>query len=222
MLNKLLPIGTRSVLYGYHCAALHWFFVALGWYRLHGFGAVSLKYDVPSSISDGPTVTMHRTLRLSLADPRLWLAFLLHDLGYWGKPNMDGAEGEQHPEWAATLMQRWFGAPWGDLCRYHSRFLAKRDGRDPSLLCAPDKLAIALYPRWLFLALVRATGEIREYMKQHKTAFAGAEAQRHWADEVQRFARDYAMKMKQGGADTITNSPDELNTRRAEASGVWK
>ena len=28
----------------------------------------------------------------------------MHDLGYWGKPNMDGTEGETHPEFGAKVM----------------------------------------------------------------------------------------------------------------------
>src|SRR5688572_8618904 len=31
------------------------------------------------------------------------IAILCHDLGYWGKPNMDGPEGQTHPEAGAEL-----------------------------------------------------------------------------------------------------------------------
>jgi hypothetical protein len=72
--------GTRSVLYGAHCFFLHPWFVAWAWTRLYGFPW----------------------------DPRLWVAFFIHDLGYWGSPNMDGPEGERHPEWAARWMTRLF------------------------------------------------------------------------------------------------------------------
>jgi hypothetical protein len=163
------------VLWGYHTAWLHPFFVAGAWWRLYGFPW----------------------------DPRLWVSFVVHDLGYWGLPDLDGAEGERHPEWGAALMSRWFDwcdgktllqwwvtkgcdRAWGDLWRlrwnqtargevatlswanfvlYHSRFLAKQRGHRYSALCVADKLAILMYPRWLFFALVRASGEIREYME---------------------------------------------------------
>ncbi len=33
----------------------------------------------------------------------------------------------------------------------------------PSALCAADKLATAITPSWLYLPMVRLTGEIKEY-----------------------------------------------------------
>jgi hypothetical protein len=75
-----VSVGTKSVLFGAHCFFLHPWFVAWAWTRLYGFPW----------------------------DPRLWVAFFVHDLGYWGSENMDGPEGERHPEWAARLMTRLF------------------------------------------------------------------------------------------------------------------
>lgn len=71
-----LRMGTRSLLFGIHQIFLHPLFVALGWWKLYGFPR----------------------------DPRLWAAFFVHDLGYFGKPNMDGLEGEQHPLLGAAIM----------------------------------------------------------------------------------------------------------------------
>ena len=152
-----MKIGTKSVLFGAHCFFIHPFFVALAWWKL---------FDFPW-------------------DPRLWVAFFVHDLGYWGKPNMDGEEGERHPEWGARVMTLlfdrrtfpgharqiapdgsstpWLG-PWGRFTYFHSRFLAKRFAAPFSRLCVADKLAVALEPAWLYLPRVIATGEIREYM----------------------------------------------------------
>ncbi len=78
-----MKIGTKSVLFGAHQFLLHPLFVALAWTRLYGFPW----------------------------DPRLWVAFFVHDLGYWGKPNMDGPEGEEHPFLGARIMQRLFDRP---------------------------------------------------------------------------------------------------------------
>lgn len=75
-----MKIGTKSVLYGAHCFFIHPFFVARAWWRLYGF-----PYD-----------------------PRLWVAFFVHDLGYWGKPNMDGPEGEDHVRFGAKITHRLF------------------------------------------------------------------------------------------------------------------
>ncbi len=135
-----MNIGTKSLLYGAHTFWLHPIFVALAWIKLFGF---------PHEI-------------------RVWIAFVIHDWGYWGKPNMDGEEGETHPKWAASKMRKWFGRHWEDFCLYHSRFYAKRHHMRVSKLCYADKLANSLMPRWLYLILVRMTGEIREYQTKAK------------------------------------------------------
>jgi hypothetical protein len=138
-----MRIGTRSLLYGAHAFWLHPWFVAWGWYRLYGA----------------------RQLR----DPRLWLAFIVHDWGYWGKPNMDGPEGESHPELGAKILWRLTGDPyWSGMCAYHSRFWARKTGACPSPLCYADKMACVLTPAWLYVPMARASGEIWEYM-EHAT-----------------------------------------------------
>lgn len=71
-----MDIGTKSVLYGAHCFFLHPIFVFIAWWKLYG-----IPYD-----------------------PRLWVAFFVHDLGYFGKPNMDGPEGETHVELGSKIM----------------------------------------------------------------------------------------------------------------------
>lgn len=146
-----MKIGSRSVLYGAHCFFIHPLFVALAWWRLYGFPF----------------------------DYRLWVAFFVHDLGYWGCENMDGEEGEQHPYLGAFLMSR-FDEPfpyngdapgnltWYNFTLYHSRFLARHHDRVFSKLCVADKLAAALEPRWFYLLRVIVTGEIKEYMALHQ------------------------------------------------------
>jgi len=131
-----MKIGTKSVLFGAHCFFIHPWFVALAWWKLYGFPA----------------------------DPRLWVAFFVHDLGYWGKPNMDGDEGEKHPYWGACLMGFLFGQRWFEFTLHHSRFLAKRNGAQYSKLCVADKYSFLLTPRWIYLSMVNWSGEIREYM----------------------------------------------------------
>jgi hypothetical protein len=158
-----MKIGTKSVLFGAHQFLIHPWFVALAWWKLYGFPW----------------------------DPRLWVAFFVHDLGYIGKPNMDGPEGEEHPYYGACIMSRlfdnwwdpnqnwtpiensdaWIG-PWGQFVFFHSRYMAKRYGVRPSRLCVADKLAIALTPAWLYLPLARATGELDEYMERAKVRSA--------------------------------------------------
>lgn len=78
-----MKLGTKSVLFGAHTFWLHPWFVALAWWRLYGFPWA----------------------------PWLWVAFWVHDLGYWGKPNMDGPEGEEHP-WTGARILYWLQGTW--------------------------------------------------------------------------------------------------------------
>lgn len=154
-----MTVGTKSLLFGVHCFLIHPFILAFAWYKLFGFPW----------------------------DPRLWFVFFLHDIGYFGKPNMDGPEGETHPYFGAWVMSllfdwpcalkrgvfwdcvmcRWMG-PWGLFTLLHSRYLAKRLGLEPSRLAIADKLVIAIEPSWLYLPRAIASGEIEDYFEQAK------------------------------------------------------
>ncbi|OJX63085.1 hypothetical protein [Dysgonomonas sp. 37-18] len=131
-----MKVGTKSILFGVHFFLWHPILVFIAWWKLYGF-----PYD-----------------------PRLWVSFIVHDLGYWGKPNMDGEEGETHVELGAKVMEYLFGKEWGDFSRYHSRFYAKKDNKRPSKLCIADKLAMCLEPTWFYLLRASLSGEIHEYM----------------------------------------------------------
>jgi hypothetical protein len=52
-----MRVGTKSVIFGVHSILVHPFFVACAWSSLYGFPW----------------------------DPRLWVAFFVHDLGYLTK-----------------------------------------------------------------------------------------------------------------------------------------
>lgn len=137
LFRYLVPsIGTRSLLIGAHCWFLHPWFVAVSWWKLYGFPR----------------------------DPRLWVAFIVHDWGYWGLPDMDGAQGQRHPELGGRIMASLFGKKWGDFTRLHSRYYAQLESREVSPLCAADKLATTLVPIWIYLPMVRISGELEEYL----------------------------------------------------------
>lgn len=140
-----MSVGTRSVLFGVHAFWLHPFFTAEAWRRIYGF-----PWDV-----------------------RLWVAFFVHDLGYWKAPNMDGPEGEAHVYVGARILRCLFGDAWGEFCLRHSRYWAKRHGCEISRLAAADKLAFVLTPWWLYLPMARATGELAEYMAVSQERQAG-------------------------------------------------
>jgi hypothetical protein len=220
-----MTIGTKSVLYGAHCFFLHPWFVAAAWWRLYGFPW----------------------------DPRLWVAFFVHDLGYIGKPNMDGDEGERHPILGARLMAILFdalqlgrgghapydihGTPvmlgrWGLFVLLHSRYFSKSLGMQPSRLCMADKLAIALTPAWLYLPMVRATGEIHEYRAHAVHRLKGNEAvsederrrilgdEAAWYAGVQSYCRRWADEHRDGKTDTWTS--DARKRATVDATGVWR
>lgn len=205
-----MRMGTRSVLYGAHCFFLHPWFVAWAWWRLYGFPW----------------------------DPRLWVAFFVHDLGYWGKPNMDGEEGESHPlfgAWVMGLFDRGraanhhvngvrVGGRWGLLALLHSRFFAKSLGLQPSRLCWADKLAIALTPTWLYVPMARATGEIYEYMKDYEWVNPGAgtfDDMYQWHRNVRSYCRKLAHDHADGREDTTTQRRPH-GERSPDGTGVWR
>ncbi|MDP1891484.1 MAG: hypothetical protein Q8K55_11390 [Gemmatimonadaceae bacterium] len=147
--SDVMRIGTKSVLFGVHQFLLHPLLIALGWWKEYGWRRVAI----------GAGVTTH------LLDPRLWLAFIVHDLGYLGKPNMDGEEGETHPEFGSRVMRRLFGEVWGGFVLLHSRYYAKRLGLPVSALAMADKWVIVLEPSWLYLPRAWASGELAEYLE---------------------------------------------------------
>lgn len=186
-----MRIGTKSVLFGAHCFLLHWLFVAAGWVKLYGLRMVRCP---------------HTRVRTSIFDPRLWLCFLVHDLGYIGKPNMDGPEGEQHPWLGATLVGMVTRSrEWADFCLFHSRFLARRERVEPSLLCWADKMAIALTPSWFYLPMVTLTGELAEYMHLAPREIKGyGKDPRQWHSECRAYCARLAFEHRDGRVDTWT------------------
>jgi hypothetical protein len=199
-LNRHLALGTRSVLYGAHAFWLHPAFVALAW---------TLLYGIPW-------------------DPRLWVAFFVHDLGYIGKVRMDDEEGEKHVELGARIMHILFDRPmfvikndedwaekqWHNFTGYHSRFYAKRDGQPFSKLCVADKFAFCLTPKWLYLPMVRATGEIHEYLalsaasnqhSKYSSMCISVDSHDAWFDGLKRYLTGWVFEHMESGVDTWTN-----------------
>lgn len=127
--------GTKSILFGVHQFLWHPLTVFLAWIWLFR----------------------------SLPTWREAVCILIHDWGYWDKPNMDGAEGELHPELGARIAGRLFGSEYHDLCLYHSRHYARNAGKEPSRLCWADKVSILCDPWWLYLPRAMASGELQEY-----------------------------------------------------------
>ncbi len=135
-----MKVGTKSLLFGVHQFLIHPVVVSIAWFHLYG-----------------------RPTWRELA------CIVIHDWGYWGKPNMDGEEGENHPEFGAYIAARLLDGPtWSELycyklCLFHSRHYARKFGATPSKLCWADKLSIRYEPWWLYLPRAWASGELAEY-----------------------------------------------------------
>lgn len=214
--GETVRVGTRSVLFGAHAFWLHPFFVAAGWAKLYGWPW----------------------------DPRLWVAFFVHDIGYIGKAAMDSPEGERHVELGAKIMHRLFDHPvgfcrerydtqcqriggscfgWYNFSLYHSRYYAKKYGAAPSHLCFADKLSFALTPRWLYLPMVTATGEINEYLKNAQKADSGhwkptGFDKKKWHAQLCVYMNQWVEEHRAGAVDTWTDANRNAKTE----SGVWR
>lgn len=207
-----MRIGTKSVLFGVHQFLLHPIMLAIGWWKAYGFRRVA--------IGEQWVIRQRRYQRLeteyaSLFRPALWVAFVVHDLGYLGKPNMDGPEGETHPELGARIMRWLFGEPWGDFVLLHSRYYSKRLGRPVSPLCFADKWVIVLEPWWLYLPRVWMSGELREFIANAQNRVRGSshgltddEAADLGSGDARRWHRGMCHYMRRWIAEHQDGKPD--------------
>lgn len=132
-----MRVGRKSILFGMHQVLWHPLTVILAWRRLYG--------------------------RLT---GRELVAILVHDWGYWFTRDIDGEEGQRHPELGAKIAGRIYGPEYRDLVLYHSRYYAWAAGVTPSRLAAADKLSILYEPAWWYLFRCRLTGELAEYRRE--------------------------------------------------------
>lgn len=146
-----MNIGTRSLLFGVHQFLWHPLTVGRAWRALVG--------RWPSW--------------------REWICIFLHDVGYWGKPNIDGPEGRRHPEVGAKLVGKLLGPAWAEFTILHSREYAKILGKKPSLLCWADKYSIQFDPIWFYIFRSIASEEVEEFMQNAPAPF---HSERAWLD----------------------------------------
>lgn len=210
-----MNIGTKSVLFGVHQFILHPLLLAIGWWKAYGFRRVEIG------------VAGDLAVCASLRDPRLWVAFVVHDIGYLGKPNMDGPEGETHPELGARIMRSLFGDAWGDLVLLHSRYYAKKLGRPVSALCFADKWVIVLEPAWLYLPRVWLSGELGEFIENGQNRVRGSSAgltESEAADllsgEPRRWHRGMVGYMRRWIAEHQDGKPDTWTRVRHAQAGA--
>jgi len=149
-----MNVGTKSILWGVHQFLWHPLTVARAWRSLHG------KW---------PSLNQ-------------WISIFVHDLGYWGCPNMDGTEGKEHPLAGAEMAWRWvyianrlrgrtvnqcwhYADTSFDFALGHSTHYAKArlDGKVSTLYLA-DKASILFDPPWFYLLRGWLSGEVAEYV----------------------------------------------------------
>lgn len=162
-----MKIGTKSLLFGVHQFAIHPIMVTWAWWII--YRRFPCLYEL--------------------------FAIVTHDWGYWGSSNMDGTDGKEHPERIAQWWRCNGGAKRSMFCwniadeiAGHSRFHVAKYGGSLSRLFRADKLAVVLYPRWLYLLLANLSGEIHEYMEiaRKDTKYTvDTETQTRWLLSVQ-------------------------------------
>jgi len=148
-----MKVGTKSLLFGVHQFLIHPLVVALAWRKYYG------RWP---------------------QDKAEWVSIIVHDWGYWGCDDMDGATGRDHPlrgceiAWDILKSDRAARQKAATLCLGHSSNFAMSRGEPVSDLYAPDKLSILFEPRWFYLLRGFASGEIWEYLdRAPKIARAG-------------------------------------------------
>ena len=163
-----MKLGTKSLLVGVHQVLWHPLTVYRAWTRLYG--------------------------RPTLSET---ICIFLHDWGYWGSSEMDGADGVRHPEVGAAVVGTLFGEAHRDLVLLHSRRYALDQGRDPSKLCWADKLSIVYEPDWFYLLRARASGELNEYRRQAFNWVGPDKTDREWLLWIKRrFAKAALMESR--------------------------
>lgn len=174
-----MKVGTKSILFGVHQLIWHPFTVLLAWIKLYGW----------------PT----------------WeelICIIIHDWGYWGCSNIDGNEGERHPEGAARIALFLFGNRAEYLCLFHSRNYARKRGMEPSKLCWADKYSIVYDPWWLYLPRAWLSGELYEY--RQKAADSGAVPVGASNREWYLWLRSYYSRLGQEGCREMVLKKREL------------
>jgi hypothetical protein len=138
-----MKTGTKSLIFGIHQVFIHPVVVYKAWKHLYG------KPNFKELI-----------------------CIIVHDWGYFRKPNLDGKEGTTHPELGAKIADFLFGKQYYNLCICHSRHYARRLDKEPSKLCWADKLSLAFESKKFYLLRARLSGEIKELrLSAHKEGF---------------------------------------------------
>lgn len=166
-----MRMGTKSLLFGAHAFWLHPILVWIGWVKTFGFRRVYYRPLVAS-----------RAISVHAMHPMLWVACIVHDWGYFGKPNMDGPEGQEHPQLGMNIVYRLCKmlrmrskSTWAVFTGAHSGSFCKRrlNNIPTSPLYYPDKLALVYHPAILYVLGCWWSGELDEYVVTYDRGVRG-------------------------------------------------
>ncbi len=181
-----MTTGTKSVLFGAHCFFIHPWFVLWAYWKLYGF-TLDPRIIVACIVHDwGYAGKSEMDSEDGETHPILGARIMgwLFDWGWeyssiplevnWnlkiphGWRYSTGCDPGGYVKGRVSIRRE--SARWYEFTLLHSRYYAKRLGKPFSRLCVADKLAICLTPWWLYIPLVKLTGEIDEYMHNGRTA----------------------------------------------------
>ena len=159
-----MNLGTKTLLFGVHQIAIHPFLVTVAWIKLYK----------------------------SLPTWREMLCIIIHDWGYWGKPNLKDADGDRHPELGARIAGKMLGSEWSDFILGHSSFYIIRNQIEPSKLMAPDKYWHCIISLWAYKAMAVPTGEFKHYreLKHARQVADQKDSDAVWWANLQQACRD--------------------------------
>lgn len=162
-----MKMGTRSVLFGVHQFIWHPLTVFLAWKDLFGW-------------------------------PSWWevVCIVVHDVGYIGKADMDGAGGKDHPVLGAKIAGLICGERGRLMCLGHSRSFATAHGLETSMLCWADKWSPMFDPTHFYWLRGELSGEIAEYRRSFPRA--GGQSSLMWAVAFKDFVKEHASAIWQG------------------------
>jgi hypothetical protein len=178
-----MKLGTKTVLFGVHQFIWHPITVLLAWIDLFGF-------------------------------PKPWeiICILVHDLGYLGKNDMDGTEGNLHPELGAKIAGLLCGEKGKLECLGHSRSYAETHNIPISRLCWADKWSPMFDPTHFYWLRGNASGEIKEYRKTFPRA--EGESSLMWTVAFKTYVRDNSHKIWAGAKGDPNHNYTHQNLRK--------
>jgi hypothetical protein len=174
-----MKLGTKTLLFGVHQVFVHPLLVTIAWVKLY--------HSCPTW--------------------REMFCIVIHDWGYWGKPNLKDADGDRHPERGAEIAGRLLGPEWRDFILGHSSFYIIRSGVKRSKLFAPDKYWHCMIPLWIYKVLAIPSGEFKHY-RELKHARQVSELQAtdaEWWTKLQKVCNDKVLDVYKIDQNNLSN-----------------